>query len=289
MTPERIDELIAVYRDGLLRDTLPFWIDHCVDRECGGFLFCLDRDGTVIDTDKGMWQHGRFVWMLSTLCNTVERRGEWLELAAHGVDFIRRHGFDEDGRMFFLVTRDGRPLRKRRYVFTETFAAAGLAAYARASGDERARDEAIALFALAERYLDTPGLIPPKFDPATRPMKALAVPMIRIATAQALRDALEDPRLDERIDRAVDEIERDFMKPELEAVMETVGPGGELIDHFDGRTLNPGHAIEAAWLILHEANRRGHDERLVRIGTTILDWMWKRGWDGEYPHSSRTG
>jgi N-acylglucosamine 2-epimerase len=46
--------------------------------------------------------------------------------------------------------------------------------------------------------------------------------------------------------------------------------------------LNPGHAIEAAWFMLHEARCRGGDGRLVGLGTAILDWMWKRGWDEEY-------
>jgi hypothetical protein len=92
MTPQRIHELLSVYRDGLLHDTLPFWINHCVDREYGGFMFALDRDGTVIDADKGIWQQGRFTWLLSTLYNTVEQRDEWLELAAHGIDFIRKFG-----------------------------------------------------------------------------------------------------------------------------------------------------------------------------------------------------
>ncbi|MFH1730083.1 MAG: AGE family epimerase/isomerase [Planctomycetota bacterium] len=110
LTNERIDELIAVYRDGLLDDTLPFWIDHCVDREHGGFLFCLGRDGSVIDTDKPMWLHGRFVWVLSTLCRQVEPRPEWLELARHGIDFIRSHGFDDEAArqaldLFKLVVR----------------------------------------------------------------------------------------------------------------------------------------------------------------------------------------
>lgn len=282
LTLQRMDELIAVYRNGLLGDTLPFWIDHCVDREQGGFMFCLDRDGTLIDTDKGMWQQARFVWMLSTLYNTVGKRDEWLDLAAHGVAFIRRHGFDDDGRMWFHVTRDGRPVRKRRYIFTETFAAAALGAYFKASGDERARDEAAALFALIDRYLTTPGLIPPKFETATRPTKSLAVPMIMLSTAQILRHTLDEEAYADWIDRAVDEIEKDFMKPALEALLETVGPDGEFIDHFDGRMLNPGHAIEAAWFILHEAQLRNNDERLIRIGTTILEWMWTRGWDREY-------
>jgi len=282
MTPERIAELIAVYRDGLLEDTLPFWTGHAVDREHGGFLFCLDRDGSVVDTDKGLWQHGRFVWLLSTLYTTVEPRAEWLELARHGVDFLRRHGFDSDGRMFFQVTREGRPLRKRRYVFTEAFGAIALAAWARAAGDEQAADQARTLFRLMLRYGTTPGLIPPKVDPTTRPSKGLTFPMITLATAQVLRAELGDPLADEWIERSIEEIRRDFVKPELEAVLETVGPAGELIDHFDGRTLNPGHALEAAWFVLAEARHRGGDAALVRLGTSMVDWMWRRGWDAEH-------
>jgi N-acylglucosamine 2-epimerase len=281
-TPEGRQQLMKVYRDGLLEDTLPFWINHCVDREYGGFMFCLDRDGTVMDTDKGVWTQGRFTWLLSTLYSEVERRPEWLALAKHGVDFIRRYGFDSDGRMFFQLTRDGRPVRKRRYVFSETFAIAGLAAYARAAGDDRARQEAVDLFKLIIRYLTTPGLLPPKFNPEVRPMKGMAIPMILIVTAQILRQASDDPICDEWIQRSIEEIERDFMKPEFEAVLETVGPNGEFIDHFDGRMLTPGHAIEAAWFIMQEAEHRGGDSHLLKLGLTILDWMWKWGWDEEY-------
>ena len=64
MTRERMAVLLATHRDGLLNDTLPFWINHCVDRAYGGFMFALDRDGTIVDTDKGMWQQGRFTWLL---------------------------------------------------------------------------------------------------------------------------------------------------------------------------------------------------------------------------------
>jgi N-acylglucosamine 2-epimerase len=282
MESDRINELCAVYRDGLLNDTLPFWIDHSVDALHGGFMFCLDRDGTVIDTDKGMWQHGRFTWLLATLYNTVEKRDEWLELAAHGIDFIRRHGFDDDGRMFFTTTRDGRPVRKRRYVFTEVFAAMALAAFAKAAGDQQAATEARDLFRLVIRYGTTPGLIEPKVDPQTRPAKSMGLPMMLLSTAQVLRETIGDEICEKWIERSIEEIRRDFLKPELEAVMETVGPGGELIDHFDGRTLNPGHAIEAAWFILAEAKHRGNDPELIELGTTMLNWMWRRGWDEEY-------
>ncbi len=63
--------------------------------------------------------------------------------------------------------------------------------------------------------------------------------------------------------------------------MEQVGVNGAIIDHFDGLTLNPGHAIECAWFILHEASMRGEDQ-LLELGCQMLDWMWQRGWDSEY-------
>jgi len=281
-TPEEIDRWIRVYRDGLLDDTLPFWINHCPDREQGGFLFSLDRDGTVLSTDKPMWLHGRFLWLLATLYDTVEPNDQWLELAKHGLDFIRKYGFDADGRMFFTVTRDGRPLRKRRYLFTEAFATIALAAYAKATGDQQIAQQALELFRLIVRYHTTPGLLEPKTIPQTRRSKGLAMPMILISTAQVLRTVTEDPICDEWIDRSIDEISRDFMKPQYEAVLETVGPGGEFLDNFEGRLLCPGHALEAAWFILHEARHRGGDPRLLEIGRTILDWSWRVGWDEEY-------
>ena len=129
---DRVDELLATYRDGLLKTTLPFWFPRSVDETHGGFMFARDRDGSLLDTDKAVWTQGRASWLLATLYSEVEPRPEWLQWARHGIDFLRRHGFDADGRMFFLVTRDGQPLRKRRYIFSETFMIAALAAYGRA-------------------------------------------------------------------------------------------------------------------------------------------------------------
>src|SRR5512137_1412962 len=59
--------LLATYRAGLLDDTLRFWFPRSVDPEHGGFLHCFDRDGTLVDTDKGVWIQGRMSWMLLTL------------------------------------------------------------------------------------------------------------------------------------------------------------------------------------------------------------------------------
>lgn len=282
MTYEQEQAYLAIYRDGLLNDVLPFWMNNAVDHEHGGFIVALNQDGSVLDTDKGMWQQGRFTWLLSTLYNTVSQQDTWLQLAKHGIQFMDKHGFDSDGRMFFQVTREGAPLRKRRYVFTEAFGAMAYAAYAKAAGDDEAATKAGKLLRMVMRYNSTPGLIPPKGIPATRPTQGIGAPMIAINLGQVLRETIDDPISTDLIDQSIESIERYFMKPDLQVVMETVGPNGEIIDHFDGRTLNPGHAIEAAWFILHEARLRNNDAHLIQMGTSILDWMWERGWDKEY-------
>ena len=132
----RIETLIALDRDGLLHDTVPWWQSRILDTECGGYLTYRDADGSLLSTDKPVWVNGRVIWMWSRLYNTVEKRPDWLEVARHGVEFLLKHAFDSDGRMFYSLTRDGRPLRKRRYLFSETFGTIALAEYARATGSE---------------------------------------------------------------------------------------------------------------------------------------------------------
>ncbi len=132
---DQLQQLRVFYQDRLLNNTVPFWFPRSFDKEYGGFLLMRDADGTLIDDDKAVWIQGRAVWTLSTLYNTVEKKEEWLQGAKLGYDFLNKYCFDTDDRMFFHVTRDGRPIRKRRYFFSETFYVIAAAAYAKASGD----------------------------------------------------------------------------------------------------------------------------------------------------------
>ncbi len=281
ITPEGRSALAAQYRHGLLQDTHTFWFPRAIDEECGGYLHCFDHDGTLVDTDKSVWAQGRMAWMLATLHNTVERRPEWLTWAQHGVDFLQRYAFDADGRMFFHLTREGQPIRKRRYAYSESFAAIAFASLAKATGSNAHAERAAQLFRHFTEWNFTPGLIPPKFT-AVRPMISMGPRMITIATAQELRANLgESAEITRWIDRCIEEIASLFVKPDLEVVMESVAPDGSVLDHFDGRTLNPGHAMEGAWFILAEAAHR-HDHALAKLGSQMLDWMWHRGWDAEF-------
>jgi len=280
-TAEELQNLAVFYKNQLLNNTVPFWFPRSIDQEHGGYLLMRDRDGSLIDDDKAVWIQGRTAWLLSTLCNTIEHKKEWLDGAKSGIDFLNNHCFDTDGQMFFHVTRVGQPIRKRRYYFSETFAVIANAAYAQASGDETAAEKARYLFGKCIEYATTPSLLPAKFT-GTRPAKGIGVPMIMMNTAQQLRETIGDPRCDEWISKWIEEIKNDFVKDDIHCVMEQVAPDGSIIDHIDGRTLNPGHAIEGAWFILHEAKYRNNDPELIKLGCKMLDYMWERGWDKEY-------
>jgi N-acylglucosamine 2-epimerase len=281
------ERLRQQYRHALLDDVIPFWLRHGLDREHGGYLTAVDRDGSLLDSDKSVWFQGRGAWTFATLYNTIDARPEWLAAAQSGIEFMRRWCFAPDGKMYFTVTREGLPLRMRRYVYSEGFAAIAFAAYAKASGEAQAAADALRCFESYLRFSFTPGAIAPKVDPHTRPSQSISPHMMAIAIGQELRANLGDVAVSGRtcsqwIDSSIESIERHFCKPQHEAVMETVGPNGEIQDHFEGRMLNPGHAIEAAWFILHEAQLRQNDAKLISLGTTMLDWMWRRGWDTQY-------
>ena len=278
---QELKDLRDFYRASLLEDTLPFWMPGIVDEEFGGYLSMRDRDGSLVDDDKSVWLQGRFAWMLATFCNTVEKKAEWLSAAKSGVEFLKAHCFDEDGQMFFLVTREGKPLRKRRYFYSEAFAVMAFAAYGKASGNEMWLEEARKLFAKSMDYVDgTASAGDPKWTDE-RKVKGIGVPMIFLQVAQVLVANGGDELAERKIDGFIEEI-RGFVKDDIKCVMEQIGIEGEVLDHIDARTLNPGHAIEGAWFILDEAKRRGGDRELVNLGCRMLDYMWKRGWDDEY-------
>jgi N-acylglucosamine 2-epimerase len=281
MSPQRIGELCTLYKEGLLSDTIPWWQSRFLDRECGGFLTYRDADGTLLSTDKPVWVLGRVTWMWSRLYNTVEKREDWLNVARHGVDFMLKHAFDSDGRMFYSLTRDGRPLRKRRYLFSETFGTIALAEFAQATGSQEMLDRARKLYRLILMYYRTPGLLPLKVLPQTRVLKGHAMPMILLATSQVIRQVDPDPLYDDTIERSYQEVFRDFLKPQKKCLLETVISDGSILDNPEGRTVNPGHAIETSWFIMAEGQHR-KDRDLINRAAQILEWSLEIGWDKEY-------
>ena len=262
----------------LRKDIMPFWMEHGLDRKNGGVFTALDRDGTLMDSTKSVWFQGRFGYVAALAYLHDPFHSQWLEASKSCIDFIEEHCFDTDGHMFFEVTAEGKPLRKRRYVFSECFAIMAMAEYSMASGDKSYARKALDLFKRTLILLSS-GILENKFLFCAR---GHSITMMLINVAVVLKQVSDDPALDIRIDQSIEELRKYFMKEEFGTLLEMVGPDGELIDTCNGRTINPGHCIETGWFILKVAELRAWDESLVKMGTTIIDWAWKWGWDDTY-------
>ena len=241
----------------------------------------MDRDGSLMDTTKSVWFQGRFAFVCAFAYNNVEHRQEWLDAAKSTIDFIEKYCFDDSGHMFFSITADGRPLRKRRYAFSETFAAIAMSEYALATGDMTYAQKALAIFENTQRFLSTPGFLPPKFEASVQ-LQGHSIVMILINVASRLRLVIDDAKLTKQIDESIDKLRRYFIHPEFKCLLESVGPNGEFIDTNLTRTINPGHCIETAWFILEESRTRGWDDDLTKLALQIFDWSWDWGWDEQY-------
>ncbi len=270
----------ATYKEDLLENILPFWLEHGLDTVNGGVYTCVTRTGELMDSTKSVWFQGRFAFTCCFAYNNVEKRQEYLDAAKLTLDFIEQHCFDADGRMYFEVAADGTPLRKRRYIFSESFAAIAMAEYSKATGDRTYAEKALALFKDMRRFLATPGLLAPKYEPTVQ-MQGHSITMIMINVASCIRKVIADAELDRQIDESLHALKTYFIHPEFKALLETVGPNGEFIDTINGRVINPGHCIETSWFLFDVATDRG-DKELMELALTILDWSWEWGWDKEF-------
>lgn len=278
---EYIKSWAESYKKDLTENIMPFWMEYGLDRENGGVYTCVNRDGSLMDTTKSVWFQGRFAFICSFAYNNVEKNQEWLDAAKSTLEFIEKHCFDEQGHMYFSVTAEGKPLRKRRYVFSETFAAIAMSEYALATGDQHWAKRAIQVFEDTQRFLATPGFLPAKFEADVK-LQGHSIVMILINVGSCIRKVVNDPKLTQQIDESIEKLKKYFIHPEFKCLLETVGENGEFIDTNMTRTINSGHCIETSWFIMEEAKLRGWDKPMFDLALQVFDWSWDWGWDKQY-------
>ena len=268
------------FKNDLVNNILPFWLKDAIDYENGGIYTCLDKDGNIYGTDKSVWFQGRALWVFSKAYNCIEKNEEYLKAAKNIYKFFPKCT-DTDGRMFFTVTKDGRELQKRRYYFSETFAAIGCAELYKATGDKEVLESAEKYFAVAYECFKGVRKNPPKINPENLKTKALSPVMIMLATAQVMRsvDGLYD-KYNAIAKDCLDEILHGGYLTER-ALLESVSIDGKFIDSPNGRIVNPGHSLEAAWFILAEGIVTKNDEA-ISVAKKIIDITLPLGIDKEH-------
>jgi N-acylglucosamine 2-epimerase len=275
-------KLEELYRTELFDNVLPFWLHHSPDTEYGGYFSCLDRDGTVFDTDKFVWLQARQIWMFSMLYNNVEKRGEWLDCALAGGEFLRKHGHDGDYNWYFSLDRQGNPLMEPCNIFSYTFATMAFGQLSKATGNGEYADIAVKTFNMILSKRDNPKGKWNKAHPAGRRLKNFALPMILCNLALEIEHLLDENFLKELMETCIHEVMEVFYRPELGGIIiENVTSDGALSDTFEGRTVNPGHAIEAMWFIMDLGKRLNRPDLIEKAAAITLN-MVEYGWDKQY-------
>ena len=273
-----------------LERCINFWLKNGMDHTYGGVYTCLDRTGKIYSTDKSVWMQGRCGWTFAYLNHMYGMKQEWLEASKSCLDFMEKCCINRKAgnRMYFTVTADGRPLRQRRYCFSESFYCIANAEYYGVTGNSenlhRARFAYDLIYKLNHGLIEDPTGIGPKIIPETRTSRSLADPMIFLNTTSVMRRC--DPEnvglYEARAKECCEEIIQYHYKPELGCTLETVGLNGELqTDHTAGRVVNPGHDIECAWFMMEQVNYI-EDRQLHQLAQTIFDQAFEKGWDKEY-------
>jgi N-acylglucosamine 2-epimerase len=274
-------ELATLYRSTLLDDVIPFWEQHSLDEEYGGYYTCLDRQGNVFDTDKFIWLQARQVWTFAMLYNRVDKRQIWLDIAAHGASFLRRYGMDGAGNWYFALDQTGKPLVQPYNIFSDCFAAMAFGQYALATGSDTAADLALQTYRNILKRRNNPKGQYEKTVPGTRPLKSFALPMILCNLTLELEELLPVHEVHQTIEIAVSEVMGCFLDAGRNLIYENVTTDCRHIDSFDGRLVNPGHGIEAMWFIIDIAERYNRPnilQQAIDAIVSILDF----GWDREY-------
>ena len=140
-----LKKLANQYKDELLDNVLPFWLEHSQDHEHGGYFTCLDRKGNVFDTDKFIWLQGR--------------------------EFLKKYGHDGNYNWYFSLDRTGRPLVEPYNIFSYTFAVMAFGQLSLATGNQEYADIAMKTFDIVLSKTNNPKGKWNKLYPGTRDLK----------------------------------------------------------------------------------------------------------------------
>lgn len=281
----KIPEYAKMYRENLLNDVVPFWLNHSKDEEFGGFFTCLDNSGKVYDTDKFIWLQCREVWCFAMLYNQVEKKQEWLDFAIQGAGFLKKHGRDSQGNWYFSLNREGAPLIQPYNIFSDCFAAMAFGQLYQATNNKEYADIAIETFQNILRRQENPKGKYSKVYPGTRSFQGFALPMILCNLVLEIEHLLDPDLVEATIAKGIHSVMNVFYQPKSGLILENVTSEGAFSDSFEGRLINPGHGLESMWFIMDLATRSQNRDLIKKaVDTTIniLEYSWDKEYGGVF-------
>lgn len=270
-----------LYKDELLNQVIPFWEKFSLDKINGGYFTCITESGEVFDTDKFVWLQARQVWMFSKLYKDNFANENWKQIAIHGADFLEKYGRDQQDDWYFSLTKNGTPLVEAYNIFSDCFASMAFGALYKIQPEKKYAEIAKSTFNNILKRQHNPKGKYNKRSANGRVLQNFALPMILCNLSSELEHLLEVKKVNEVTDSVINLIMEKFYHKESGLVLENISKKGGFVDSFEGRLINPGHAIEAMWFVMNQGFLK-NDQALIEKAEKIMFDQLENGWDKEY-------
>jgi mannobiose 2-epimerase len=240
-------------REHLLKAVLPFWERFSVDRDYGGFITHLARDGAITDSsEKFLVMQARMIYSFAAGAE-LGGPAEWLGLADQGAVFLMQHFRDRvhDG-WFWSTSQQGQPMRTAKRTYGHAFVAYALAEYSRVARNNRALASATHTWSLISNHLwdtQSDGVIEAcdrEWKPTERG-RTMGTHLHLLEALLALNAAAGGNRYWHQIRALGDLIVTRMVSPDHKCGLERFGR--DWLPASDD-AVNYGHNLEAAWLLL---------------------------------------
>lgn len=154
---EKLQKLYDLAVDELTNNILPWWIEHDVDEEHGGFYGAVTNDNAPVPhATRFITLNARLVWTFSAAYR-VMGNPEYKKMADRAYNYFIKYFWDDEyNAANNRVDEFGDPVSKQRYIYGEAFAIYGLSEYARAMGCNEALEYARKLVMSLEKHVYDP-------------------------------------------------------------------------------------------------------------------------------------
>ena len=297
-TEHSAKEELSFYKHHLEEVILPFW-KRAVDEQYGGVYTCFNNTGDVLTSrDKYTWSQGRFLWIWSKIAGMIAehklegRKENYLDQLSKTALFLEENVFLENGNCAFLLTEEGKKKESisgkgfDTSIYADCFVALGLAKYAGLTKNRQRFENAERLYTRIRERIETDD-IPTEPYPIPEGYRAHSIPMIMLNVSQELNETAD--YLNHPLSKEISLHSISYMRDIMDFFLQTDHRIIEMLPEYrlsEQDTLlyhhvNPGHAIESMWFVIHTAQKTGHTTYL-RQAVKAIEHAIKVGWDREF-------
>lgn len=281
--PHALTDMRAELEEELTGNILPFWMNHSLDRTCGGFYGAVSNDLQIDNqVPRSAILCARTLWTFSAAYRKFGLQ-DYLDVARWAYDTLTRVFWDQVyGGLFWTVDAAGRPVTDRKHHYAQSFGIYGLVEYYRAGKDPKSLALAQELFALLEKHACEPvygGYI----EGSSRewgPLADMRLSHKEVNCRKSMNTMLHILEAYTQLLRVWDDHElkdqhRSLITVFYEHILDVESHHFKLFFDDEWHSLSEhisyGHDIEGSWLLVEAAEVQGETALLARVCRLAVD------------------